>query len=698
MQIALIRQYFDRHHGGAERYAVRLARGLLEQGHHLSIICVKANPEDAAGMQVIKVSKGKWAGPYRHQAFARHAGKAAQRLGSDVVIALARAYGADFFRLGDPLHQIWLRLRQQTPEAYQKALRHPRHRSLLKLEADLLSPTAHKRNFIVNSELVKRQVIHAYGVEPGRLHVLYNPVDKERFSPHCEGLGRKQREALGIAPDELVILFSGMEYRRKGLMPAARTFAALFQSSEDLGSKLRFVVVGKGDASPARELLARSGCADRMIIAPPSKEIECFYAAANVFLLPTLYDPSANAVGEALSCGTPVITTRLNGASEFIRPGVNGLVLSSREDAQAWARATAQILATERIQRSRSYVAMASQLPDLEHHLKAWQELFIERAREQEKNRFKHIRPTLRSTVKRVVQSHGLVLRNSVISAQELIAQLPFELDRVYDYPDPEALVKSHRGSQVARYSLSPSFLRDDQDPFEPSQPQALYLKISRDEPEAGPHEFEVCMRAAEAGVQTMQPLLAGSNGKDSFFLSAEAPGKRIDDFLAHYCQGTRPAACRLRAQVLSELARITVRFHKAGMNHRDLYAPHIWVSLNAQGQPEITLIDLKRVQIRDRVPLRWLVKDLAQIHFSLPSHFVSSSERLQMLRYYVWELGLEIDRRRLLRLIAKRIAKMKRHQPSVEQRRKLSDQGLAHYQEASLQTLRPATQSEIDG
>jgi UDP-glucose:(heptosyl)LPS alpha-1,3-glucosyltransferase len=51
------------------------------------------------------------------------------------------------------------------------------------------------------------------------------------------------------------------------------------------------------------------------------------YAAADIFILPTIYDPFSNACLEALACGLPVITTRSNGFTEIIEDGVHGSII-----------------------------------------------------------------------------------------------------------------------------------------------------------------------------------------------------------------------------------------------------------------------------------------------------------------------------------------------------------------------------------
>jgi glycosyltransferase involved in cell wall biosynthesis len=59
------------------------------------------------------------------------------------------------------------------------------------------------------------------------------------------------------------------------------------------------------------------------------------YAAADIFILPTIYDPFSNACLEAVACGIPVITTRSNGFSEIIADGVHGSIVDSANDVAA---------------------------------------------------------------------------------------------------------------------------------------------------------------------------------------------------------------------------------------------------------------------------------------------------------------------------------------------------------------------------
>jgi UDP-glucose:(heptosyl)LPS alpha-1,3-glucosyltransferase len=96
-------------------------------------------------------------------------------------------------------------------------------------------------------------------------------------------------------------------------------------------------VVGKGNEAKFLALAAASGVGDRVIFTGPQTNVERYYAAADIFVLPTLYDPFSNSTLEALASGLPAITTAQNGASEVIDEGVDGFMVSDALDVDGLA-------------------------------------------------------------------------------------------------------------------------------------------------------------------------------------------------------------------------------------------------------------------------------------------------------------------------------------------------------------------------
>ena len=150
-----------------------------------------------------------------------------------------------------------------------------------------------------------------------RIWVVYNGVDRERFNP---GLAEKYRDPVRaeLRPEPEVnrcFLFVGSGYARKGL-------AELIQALKYCPGKL--LVTGRDKAGPYKSLAHKCGAADRVKFLGPRPDVERLYASADVFVLPTLYDPFANVCLEAMASGLPVVTTKETGAAEVIEPGVNG--------------------------------------------------------------------------------------------------------------------------------------------------------------------------------------------------------------------------------------------------------------------------------------------------------------------------------------------------------------------------------------
>jgi UDP-glucose:(heptosyl)LPS alpha-1,3-glucosyltransferase len=192
---------------------------------------------------------------------------------------------------------------------------------------------------VANSRLCKGHVERHYKVPSHRVQVVYNGLDHGVFNPegisHLRGAMQQQ---LGISPATPVILFISNNWKRKGLSTLMKAVAGAGPRC----SPFHIVIVGRGNRKPFERLANRLGFGDHVHFEAPSRHIEKYYALGDVLVLPTLYDPFANACLEAMGCGLPVITTAHNGASELIRDGHNGYVLKDSTDAEELARLLTQ--------------------------------------------------------------------------------------------------------------------------------------------------------------------------------------------------------------------------------------------------------------------------------------------------------------------------------------------------------------------
>jgi len=76
---------------------------------------------------------------------------------------------------------------------------------------------------------------------------------------------------------------------------------------------------------------------DRIIFVPHSSNLWEYYAASDIFVLPTIYEPFGLVIVEAMASGLPVITSRVAGAADLITDGVNGLLLRAPSDVHGLA-------------------------------------------------------------------------------------------------------------------------------------------------------------------------------------------------------------------------------------------------------------------------------------------------------------------------------------------------------------------------
>jgi UDP-glucose:(heptosyl)LPS alpha-1,3-glucosyltransferase len=247
----------------------------------------------------------------------------------DLVQSHERIPGCHIYRAGDGVHATWLELRDRARGGLSRlgSLLSPWHRYTLAAEAATYRHPNLKA-VICNSIMVRDDIALRFGLPEDRLHVIYNGVDLEFFHPGLRDIHRTRvRAELGIAEETPVILFVGSGFERKGIPVLLRALAQMQREDAVL------LVVGRDSRKQKMKgLAANLGVAHRVVFLGGQKDVRSHLGAADMFCLPTLYDPMPNAAMEALACGLPVITSTTCGAAELIEPGVNGYVCDARDE------------------------------------------------------------------------------------------------------------------------------------------------------------------------------------------------------------------------------------------------------------------------------------------------------------------------------------------------------------------------------
>src|SRR5437667_8613469 len=302
--------------GGAEAYLKRLARGVMEAGHDLQLVATHDWPDSEWPFGSITHLRSK--SPIE---FASELEQMRAQLRVDILFSLERVWSCDVYRAGDGVHRAWLERRRKFELPLKRFVRslNSKHQDLLRLEQSLFSGGNTKR-VIAGSQMVKDEIVNLHGYSADKIDIIRNgvPLEKFRFGPE---LREKSREQLNLKSDQIALLFAGSGWERKGLLFAIEA-AALCNDR-----KIRLLVAGRGNVRLHKTKRLRFWREDPVQFLGEVADMLRIYAAADIFILPTIHDPFSNACLEALACGLPVITTRSNGFSEIIEDGVHGSII-----------------------------------------------------------------------------------------------------------------------------------------------------------------------------------------------------------------------------------------------------------------------------------------------------------------------------------------------------------------------------------
>ena len=154
--------------------------------------------------------------------------------------------------------------------------------------------------------------------------------------------------------------------------------------------------------------------------------------------------------------------------------------------------------------------------------------------------------------------------------------------------------------------------------------------------------EYDAIRYLHTLSIDTMDIVGFSQKGNNPATLKSFLITKELDNTtsLEDYCANwpEQVPSFREKQLLLRKVATIVKKMHENGMNHRDLYICHFLLrkkNKEAEDDSRLFLIDLHKAQVREKVPERWLIKDLAALYFSAMHIGLTKRDFLRFVKIY---------------------------------------------------------------
>ncbi len=329
----------------------RLVHGLLEAGHHVTVIAgargrlTETEIHPALEIHRVQIGQSNWIG-FAYRA-ARRLEKLAQARPYDIVhfwdVHFAYAYRGRYVASAQQSFRqrwgIWQDGRSKLlPRAFYFA-----YYSLARILAEI--PAARNaRGLLAGSSTTRDEFINHYGVTPERIVLTRHGIDTDFFCPDLQA-SLALRTRLGLNAEEPIILFVGFVTPRKGLEYLARALP-LVRPLPGL------VIVGRWNEKFRSSFLKMLGPAASQVVEAgfvPDEQMPAFYSMADVYVSPSLLEGFGLPLAESLACETPVVAADSGATAEVVRSG--GILVPPR-DPVALADAVSRLLNDPRLRQT----------------------------------------------------------------------------------------------------------------------------------------------------------------------------------------------------------------------------------------------------------------------------------------------------------------------------------------------------------
>ncbi len=177
--------------------------------------------------------------------------------------------------------------------------------------------------YVTVSKSLQNWMCNSVGIKSGKIQIIPNGVDTDRFSP---GLERKET-LLHIPSQSCVIGYVGRLDRIKNIPALIHAFSGLLNDFK----KLYMVIVGDGpQEKPLKRMVADLNLLDKVHFTGSKDDVVPYLRSVDVFVLPSELEGMSNTILEAMAVGLPVVAFKVGGNPEIVEHRKTGFLVDEK--------------------------------------------------------------------------------------------------------------------------------------------------------------------------------------------------------------------------------------------------------------------------------------------------------------------------------------------------------------------------------
>ena len=618
-------KYFP--YSGLSRDLLRVLQECHRRGHEIHVYAFAWEGEYPEGIHINLLRVLPLGNHTRNASFYRQFRRKTANRQFDAVIGFNKMPGLDFYYAADSCYLA------KTTSHYGPLYRlTPRYRNFYSFERavfDVRSSTT----ILSISEREKGVYQQHYGIPEHRFKPLPPTLDSDRKlrEPH-ETVRQNKRKELGMEDHQFLLLFIGSGFKTKGLDRAIRAVASL---PGEIRGRSRLIVVGQDRKQEFQQLATGLGLSEHIQFLGGRDDVLGIMTAGDILVHPAYKENTGTVLVEAIVTGLPVLATDICGYAPHITQAEAGIVLHSPFDQNELnEQLHIMLLSDERLRWHENGIAYGKD-PRLYRMPQTVCDLIEEgvgqKCRTAGEYPTREIGDTciyLRKNLQDMFDPASAFDQIMALDGEE-VRKAPGRRTIKLNLGDHTFYLKTHTG--VGWQEIVKNI---------------LYFRM----PVLGAmNEWHGIHHLNRLGVDTLTAAGCGTTGgnpakRQSFLLTDEIVDTiSLEELFAYWLEfpPKSPDEIRYKRWLIHRVARIARSLHNSGANHRDFYLCHFLLKQGyTAGKPDpeksrLYVIDLHRMQLRKRTPVRWAIKDIAGLYFSSKDMNLTSRDRYRFMKVY---------------------------------------------------------------